>query len=73
MSKNNIIGSKAIKNSLKNVLEGNGPVTLMSVKKQSNDKKVFEDAPSLSAGKKMSFKKSGYWIFSENEVDNSCK
>ena len=45
-----ITGSRAIKNSLKKVLEGNGPVTSMSVKKQSNDKNVSDDEPTLPAG-----------------------
>ena len=45
-----ITGSRAIRNSLKKVFEGNGPVTSMSVKKQSNDKNVSDDEPTLSAG-----------------------
>ena len=48
--KKSIIGSIAIKNSLKNVLDGNGPVISMSVKKQSIDKKVSDDEPTLSTG-----------------------
>ena len=47
---NKIIGSIAIKNSLKNVLDGNGPVISMSVKKQSKDKKVSDEEPTLSTG-----------------------
>ena len=48
--KKSMIGSIAIKNSLKNVLDGNGPVISMSVKKQSIDKKVSDDEPTLSTG-----------------------
>ena len=48
--KNRMIGSIAIKNSLKNVFEGNGPVISISVKKQSNDKNVSDDDPTLSTG-----------------------
>ena len=48
--KNRMIGSIAIKNNLKNVFEGNGPVTSISVKKQSNDKNVSDDDPTLSTG-----------------------
>ena len=50
MMKKSMIGSIAIKNSLKNVLDGNGPVISMSVKKQSIDKKVSDDEPTLSTG-----------------------
>ena len=47
---NSIIGSIDIKNSLKNVFEGNGPVISMSVKKQSNDKNVSDEEHTLSTG-----------------------
>ena len=47
---NSIIGSIDIKNNLKNVFEGNGPVISMSVKKQSNDKNVSDEEPTLSTG-----------------------
>ena len=48
--KKSMIGSIAIKNSLKNVFDGNGPVISMSVKKQSIDKNVSDDEPILSTG-----------------------
>ena len=47
---NSIIGSIDIKNNLKNVFEGNGPVISISVKKQSNDKNVSDEEPTLSTG-----------------------
>ena len=47
---NNMIGRRAIKNSLKNVFDGKGPVISISVKKQSNDKNVSDDEPTLSTG-----------------------
>ena len=47
---NSMIGSRAIKNNLKNVFDGNGPVISISVKKQSNDKNVSDDDPTLSTG-----------------------
>ena len=47
---NSMIGSRAIKNSLKNVFDGKGPVISISVKKQSNDKNVSDEEPTLSTG-----------------------
>ena len=47
---NSMIGSRAIKNNLKKVFDGKGPVISTSVKKQSNDKKVSDDDPTLSTG-----------------------
>ena len=47
---NSMIGSRAIKNSLKNVFDGKGPVISISVKKQSNDKNVSDEEPTRLTG-----------------------
>ena len=56
---NTIMGSRAERNSFRNTFAGKGPFISLSVTKQSNERNVSDDDPTLFAGRNILFNTSG--------------
>lgn len=66
-----IIGRRPERASFRNAVEGKGPLSSESLAKQSNDKKVSEEEPTLFTGRKRSVKEVGKLVLKEREVVRS--